>query len=400
MQLVKLQNSYTYEEKMSSRNIFVEDIAYGIYDRPGPMGTIADSEKEEEASTVPDDVPLSPSQHMSNQLSVQRPPIEDEEYVPASVEELSRAASAIAQLAPNETIEFFYRQLHKILDDATDKAAEEEVVGSLGGAPSEEDLAVHEEAIRRHIRKMLTEQLTPEEIQSYDEYRAVDNEPDEEPEDVYSQELSLDDLAQRFGYAGPPGVRQEIERLTNRLEYFATKVKEEDLDALLDYASGEFIDVVEEADLLDPEDIDDLRSASNLVRDLDSFRFFFVSAFVMPGYRQVVRDATKKVKTEISQMGIPKELHQTVFNQVTGASSRKPSVIKNKLHKLANSGKVKADDIEELALKIENARNALIAASDFSDDFIQKSLDKWQANGRAARVRILKKAMESTLEEL
>ena len=35
------------------KNILLEDVAYGIYDRPGPTGSVADAEKKEE-DTVPD----------------------------------------------------------------------------------------------------------------------------------------------------------------------------------------------------------------------------------------------------------------------------------------------------------------------------------------------------------
>ena len=383
---------------MKRKNIFMEDVRYGIYDRPG----FSEEEKlsdESEETTVPDEVPLSPSQHMSNQVSVQRPPIEDDDYVPASVEELSRAASAIAQLTPNGTIEYFYRQLHKLLDDATDKAA---------GVEKQEDAddkskssTVKESAIRATLRKKLKEVLSPDDIQDYDEFRQgysiTEPEEIEPPPDTGSQEMSLDDMAKEFGYSGAPGMRQEIERLTDRLTYFATKVKKEDLEALLTYATGEFIDTLDESETLDPEDIEDLRSAPKLVKDLDSFRYFFVSAFVLPAYKQVVKDATKKVKTEISQMGIPKELHQTVFNQVTGAATRKPALIKKKVDNLVKTGKVKPEDAQSLVKKIEASREALVAASDYSDDFVEKALDKWQSTGKTGRAKVLKQAMESTL---
>ena len=213
-------------------------------------------------------------------------------------------------------------------------------------------------------------------------------------------EMSLDDMAKEFGYSGAPGMRQEIERLTDRLTYFATKVKKEDLDALVKYATGEFIDVMEEAGLVDDEDIDSMRSSPGFVKDLDSFRYFFVSAFIMPSYKKVVKDATKKVKSEISQMGIPKELHQTVFNQVTGATAKKPELILKKLTALASKGKIEKEEIEKIASKIDNARGALKASADYSDDFVQNALDKWQSTGKTGRIGALKQAMESTLQDL
>tara|TARA_B100000674_G_scaffold498017_1_gene534157 strand:- start:448 stop:1626 length:1179 start_codon:yes stop_codon:yes gene_type:complete len=384
-----------------------EDVAYGIYDRPGPTGQIADAEQDEQ-STVPDEVPLSPSQHMSNQLSVQRPPIEDEDYVPASVEELSRAATAISQLVPSNSVEFFYKRLHQVLDDATDNAAQEQIPhDSRLGVDSGEEVAVTEEGIRNELKTMLLEMLTSDDLKDYEEFRAGYStiSPGEEemtpPEQATSGEMSLDDLAKEFGYSGAPGVRQEIERLTNRLEYFATKVKKQDLDGLVTYATGEFIDTLDESGVLDPEDIEDLRSAPGMVKDLDSFRYFFVSAFVMPAYRKVIRDATKNVKTQIQNLGIPKELHQTVFNQVTGASSVKHELIMKKLFALVKSGKLEQDQVEKISDKVNSARSELKAmASDYSDDFVQQSLKKWSGTSKAQRVSLLKQAMESTLQDV
>jgi hypothetical protein len=384
---------------MSKKSIFIEDVAYGIYDRPGPTGKVADA--EESPSMIEDEVPLSPSQHMSNQLTVQRPPIEDDDYVPASIEELSRAASAVAQMTPNESIEYFYRQLHKLLDDATDKAAET----LSDNLEKEEEMAVKETYIRSEIRRLIIEagpNWSDDDLSDYDEFRSGGYSiEEEEPEETQRQEMSLDDLAKEFGYSGPPGVRQEIERLTNRLSYFAAKVKHEDLEALVKYGTGEFIDTLEESDLgLDKEDIDDLRAAPQIVRDLDSFRFFFVSAFVMPSYSRVIKAATKHVKTTIQQMGVPKELHQTIFNQVTGATSRKPALIRQKLAKLAKENKIDPADLEVIFKKIQDERVSLVDAAnaDYSDDFVKGAIKKWQGTNKKGRIEVVRQAMKETLE--
>tara|TARA_Y100000034_G_C6896359_1_gene413353 strand:- start:1289 stop:2449 length:1161 start_codon:yes stop_codon:yes gene_type:complete len=376
-------------------NIFLEDIAYGIYDRPGPMGKIAD---EEEASTVHPDVPVSPSPQMSTQVSVDRPPIEDEDYTPGSVEELSRAASAIAQLTPSKSVEFFYRHLHKLLDDATDKANKVELDSlEVEKDEKEDEKEVKEAFIRRTIRKALIEIISPEDEKEFDEYRhgASDPEPEAEKEGP-SDGINLEDLAKEFGYAGPPGVRQEIDRLTDRMQYFTTKIKPEDLDALVDYAVGEYIDALAASDLLDPEDIEDLQKAPRVVRDLDSFRFFFVGSFVLPAYRAVVRDATKKVKAEIDQLGIPKELQQTVFHQITGATSRNPALIKKKVAILVSKGKLSSEEASGLEEKIRVSRLALESASEYSDDLVQRALDRWQSTGKKDRIVMIRQAMEQT----
>ena len=395
---------------MSKKNIVMEDVAYGIYDRPGPTGQIADSEKDE-ASTVPDEVPLQPSQHIANQLSVQRPPIEDEDYVPSSTEELSRAASAIAQLAPGESIEFFYRQLHKLLDDATDKAAQQKS-DDMYSEEEKKDIVVKESSVRRKIRKFLLEALSPDDLRDYEEFRGSGysiTEPDLEDEDEESLktkssgEMSLEDLAKEFGYSGPTGISQYIKKLTDRLTYMASHVKKEDLQGLVDYAVGEFIDTLEESGVLDPDDVEDLRSAPGLVKDLDSFRYFFVSALVNPAWNKLTKSATKSVKQSVEALGLPPEIQQTVFNQATGGAARGAkgdTTLRNKLDKLVKSGKITAQESSDLFSKVRQSMPDLVnLSSKLGDNFVEIALEKWSSTSRAQRIKILRQAMESTLQD-
>ena len=96
-----------------------------------------------------DDEPIVPSPQMSMQLSVDQPPVGDPEYVPASPEELSRAASVISTEVPDDQVDFYYRQLHRLLDAALDKHEE-----AIGKAINENE----EDAFRLNIRTLL-EQL-------------------------------------------------------------------------------------------------------------------------------------------------------------------------------------------------------------------------------------------------
>ena len=43
-----------------------------------------------------DDTPIRPSNHMSMQISVEAPPVDDEDYLPGTRSELSRATALIA----------------------------------------------------------------------------------------------------------------------------------------------------------------------------------------------------------------------------------------------------------------------------------------------------------------
>lgn len=91
--------------------------AYGIHDRPGPTG---DTDPEFKPTVHPD-LPLKPTELMSSQLASERPPIEDENYLPASVSDLRNAASAIAGLVPPDYVEKFYMRMKDLLTSAEEE---------------------------------------------------------------------------------------------------------------------------------------------------------------------------------------------------------------------------------------------------------------------------------------
>ena len=356
-------------------------------------------EESEIETTLGDDIPINPGQQMATQLSTERPPIEDDEFTPVSSVELARSAAAIAEEVPNSQVAWYYKQLHKLLDDAIDRSV----------APEEEG-EVKEESIRKAVRTALFNILKEQagvdyfgDDSEFDEYRYGKTSPvrskDIEPiipDVTNSGEMGLEDLAAEYGYAGASGIRQEINRLTDRMEYFATTISHEDLDALTDYAAGEYIDALEVSKLLDPEDIKDLRLAPLAVKGLDSFRFFFVSAFVLPAYKEVAKEARDKVMTEIEGLGIPKEIHQTVYNQISGATKRKPELIQKKLSQLVDKEKIKPEEVKEIQDKIRSAAPVLIAMGNLSDDLVERALNRWQAMSNGRRKSILKKTMEQT----
>jgi len=75
-------------------------------------------------STVPKELPVSPSDHSSMQLSIQRPPVEDPDFVPASPKELARSLEALAQLVPNSAVEKFYQEFITMIDRYIDEENE------------------------------------------------------------------------------------------------------------------------------------------------------------------------------------------------------------------------------------------------------------------------------------
>ena len=68
-----------------------------------------------------EDTPIKVSDHMSVQLSVPKMPVEDEDFVPSTITELCNSATLICKEVPLTQIEYFYRQLHMLLDRALDR---------------------------------------------------------------------------------------------------------------------------------------------------------------------------------------------------------------------------------------------------------------------------------------
>jgi len=71
-----------------------------------------------------DDAPIKPTAHMSTQLSEVEPPVDDEDYIPGNTNELRSAAAVISREVPDSQVEYFYRKLHELLDDALDREDE------------------------------------------------------------------------------------------------------------------------------------------------------------------------------------------------------------------------------------------------------------------------------------
>jgi len=87
-----------------------------------------------------DGEPIEASPVMSTQLAVDRPPVGDPDFMPTSTQQLSRSASTISEEVPQDQIDFFYRKLHDILDQALDRHGSSEYEDSeTTEEPTEEE---------------------------------------------------------------------------------------------------------------------------------------------------------------------------------------------------------------------------------------------------------------------
>jgi hypothetical protein len=83
-----------------------------------------------DSMTIPDELPLSPSDRMSVQLETERPPVEDPEYVPANSKELGLAIKALAEMVKEEQVEEAYNSFKRVIEmleeDEESEGSEEE----------------------------------------------------------------------------------------------------------------------------------------------------------------------------------------------------------------------------------------------------------------------------------
>ena len=124
--------------------------------------TLGTEEVEGDGVEDTDREPIIASPVMSTQLAVDRPPVGDPDFMPTSIQQLSRSASTLSEEVPQDQIDFFYRKLHDLLDQALDRhdnsayeenepTEEEEEQESLEAA--QEDIPDEEDAILESIFK-------------------------------------------------------------------------------------------------------------------------------------------------------------------------------------------------------------------------------------------------------
>jgi len=102
-----MNNKVKITTKESAIRAIMNEILFGASDVGG----------NELSTTIPADLPISPSNHVATQLSVQRPPIEDPEFIPSNQKELGRSLDALSVLVPDDKVQEIYKQLVSIIDN-------------------------------------------------------------------------------------------------------------------------------------------------------------------------------------------------------------------------------------------------------------------------------------------
>ena len=97
----------------------------GVSRRPSTddkiAGKLGDDREDQPASTIPQETPIMAMSQMSTQLTQDMPPVEDPDFIPATVEELGRAADVVSNQVPHSEIEWFYGKIQDLAEEAIEK---------------------------------------------------------------------------------------------------------------------------------------------------------------------------------------------------------------------------------------------------------------------------------------
>ena len=380
----------------------MDQMQYGIHDQPHQSRAQLGEEGESE-TTVPHEVPIEPAEMMATQLVDQRPPIEDDEFIPDNVDELSRSADALTRMVPSDKVADVYRKLQRIVDSAID---DHNSPGDTTVPKQRKD--VQEESLRRAIRLILSESPSWGDDDEFSTgYNISDGEPDyaamdDPPVNNEPDGTGLDQLAGEYGYSGASGVRQDIERMLQRMKFVAEEVGVKEIDALRTHAVQEFIDTMRVNEYIDDEDVVELQQTPSVVSDLDSFRFFFVAAFVLPAYQEVKRTGRKAGEAELAKLDIPQKAHQTIMNQALGETPESMDKLEKKVLKVAvNAGVDDADELDSMVDRLKkgfkNIKKAIGSDKGGKDkDFQRLAREKWDKQSKGRKAKVLAQALGET----
>jgi hypothetical protein len=251
------------------------NMQYGMYDRPGPVS------KTETSNLTPITVL---NQVSSIQLTEPRPEVDDDDYAPLHKKDLISAVAELLKDVSDDNVKSIYRQIHNVIkDEKADTTIDENHQRKRKGK-------VNSDQMEKRIAKIIAEQFRDSDLrrmkQDFDSEFGPEEEEVEEEEPADYEETKLIDIAKEIGMAGPAGVKNMLYKLESQLKQFG-EIPDEEFDAMVEFAAGEYVDLLRDSGLVDDEDADFLYSNINQVVTLPSFKFFLYKAIVAPAARQM-----------------------------------------------------------------------------------------------------------------
>lgn len=367
--------------------------------------------KKHADSSLGSDLPLAPSSLASVQLTDTLPPVDDADYAPRTAPEFGLAMHAIVADLPNEMLEKLYRSfrraVEKTLAGTISEARDDEYYMGLTDeqlfADMDEEDIEELQAIADRLKSagervpaswdtILTSEDPIVKIRS-----SSDVELDDvvEPVEVGREGITLEDLANIMG-VGIPGARQSVEKLSRRTAAFENLVGEKEIQALQIYATMQFIKGI--TPLVDEADVEELKLNRDVVRTLDSFRFFFVNSFLLKIYNKLYRTASKDIEGRLVRSGFPKRSATTIKNVIFGETLMTPEKLRAKIEKdVGDEGG--ATDAETLIGRLKDLYPTLKSIASLKGyDMAKMARDRWSSLSADAREKEITMALDQTEE--
>jgi hypothetical protein len=291
-------------------------VQYGMHDRPVTSNPM---------TTTP--VPVDPLASQESLLNL--PPIDDPDYFPTTVHDLSLALYAVAQSVPQNHVATLFRAVKRKVDEMKTKVTiAESKGGGYWGEDDEDDW----------------DDLDDLEKGAAARYKASTDKSKQEDDFTY------DDLAKQMGFSSASAARNIEIRTMTRLKYILDNISIDAYEALQDDAVESFALGMKDLGMIDASDVADLLSSPKSVKSLPSFKYYFNNAYVMPAYRELKEKASERVSDMLSSLGVDDQMRDfllsTTINQIAGESKVNHDVILKKLLKGNPSDKFPAKPVD------------------------------------------------------
>lgn len=241
------------------------DIAYGVHDRPGPQIS---------TEQLPDFKPVTPKGQVALQLSADKPPVDDSDYVPTPGRDLKLALAALAEKIPEESIEDFYKRVRRMVGEMSSEYLDEVKILNKERKKMKNlrrnDSRISEAPILRRKGSMGLPRMKPGYVDPADV--AADREEEKLKKTRAAsgkEEIDWDVIAKATGYSGPSGPKgselRSYPKLRQRL-----MVRNADMREVIDAAYDVYVNGIVKIYENNPETDDE--SLAQIINDLEAAR--------------------------------------------------------------------------------------------------------------------------------
>jgi|TARA_R110000824_G_scaffold121973_6_gene278534 hypothetical protein len=383
----------------------------------GNAAAVQQTVKAAPNTTIGEEVPLIPTAEMTAQLTTEMPPVEDDEYVPASVPQLGIAIQALANDMSVKEIQRLYQAVRKSLnrsvsENVVSEAPRDRNIASYFADMTDEELyadmtpeeiAKEKEEFEATMKKMRSDAgetyTWGDALTKKDPIRKIRGDEDEdkigvvEPIEVTSG-MNFEDLAKELGLKGASGAKQTVSRIARRLSAVERLMDPKQLAGLQTFVTIQFIRGINP--FVDEDDVDELKLNRNVTRGLDSYRFFFVNSFLLPVYNKIYRQARKDIEGRLVRSGFPKRSASTVTNILFGETMTTPEKLKKKIEKdIASEGSaISVDEILDRLKGLYPSLKNLAQLSNVDIDALARA--RWGELSDGRRQKEILSALEET----